>query len=393
MGTQIRTGAQIHPTSLGKYLGGTRISLLLFAWYIFIIGLCAMAAEDGRPQTYEWVQRFARDLGPRKTGRDRATPEDWQRAFAIVREKDRGTGWKTALAQWANVDPKTVWLRWRSNDTSVHRLGRPPLLSEAEESHLIEIANMGACASNSVTPAEFRGALHVVATATHTAPVGGSKGHLRRFYDRHPDFTHRRGERTLSTRALGMTRLGYALLMENLNAAGIRDIPARKCINVDEANVFVVHNKVYVVGPRSKVLKHLCAREADCTVHVSIVGAVTAEGWPFGKPIFIVAGKQVPPALAGARDDYLLITSPGGGQTKETWEACCTYWTSIAEGHEIFVFDGHGSHKDFMATEILAAKTIQACTLVPNSSQDDQVRMRLSGGRKCALNAMCSVAC
>ena len=126
--------------------------------------------------------------------------------------------------------------------------------------------------------------------------------------------------------------------------------------------------------PGSDILKHVSAREASVAVHISIVVAVRANGLPLGQPIFIVAGTKLPEGLASDSDDYYFVLSPGGGQTSETWEACCNYWTRILEGGEILVVDGHGSHKDFVAIEALVAKGISLCTLVPNVSEVDQVR-------------------
>ena len=108
-------------------------------------------------------------------------------------------------------------------------------------------------------------------------------------------------------------------------------------------------------------------------MHVSIVAAARANGLPYGKTIFITAGPKVPPALQGYRDDCFLIPSPGGGQTAEPWHQCCKCWASIAEGEEIFVVDGHGSHLDLLATEEMCAKGVEVCTLLPNVSDIDQV--------------------
>ena len=49
----------------------------------------------------------------------------------------------------------------------------------------------------------------------------------------------------------------------------------------------------------------------------SVDDTASAVAMPRGKPIFIVqAGNgKLPEGLAGESDDYLLIPSPGGGQT------------------------------------------------------------------------------
>jgi hypothetical protein len=128
-----------------------------------------------------------------------------------------------------------------------------------------------------------------------------------------------------------MTRFKHKVLMDNLRTAGIENTLARHCINIDESQVFQSHEKIVVVGPRSSVLKHVAAREADVSLHISIVAAVSAAGLPWGKPIFIIEGASVPAALAGYTEHCLFITSPGGGQTAETWDACCQYWAGLAE--------------------------------------------------------------
>lgn len=101
-----------------------------------------------------------------------------------------------------------------------------------------------------------------------------------------------------------MTRLNYKLLMDDLKRAGVERISPHKMVNVDEANVFTIHGKVYVMGPRSKVLRHACAHEADCSMHISIVAAARANGLPYDKPIIIMAAKNIPPAFGGLRDEY-----------------------------------------------------------------------------------------
>ena len=45
----------------------------------------------------------------------------------------------------------------------------------------------------------------------------------------------------------------------------------------------------------------------------------------------------------------------------------------MAEGHEIFVVDGHGSRLDFLANEAMHGKEVEVCILVPNASEKDQV--------------------
>ena len=339
-----------------------------------------MAAEDGRIATAAWARAFATSLGPPKREPEKPSSHEWEDAFKMVAEKDQSYGWITALAEWANVSQRTVSRRWRNHDTSIHHVGCPPLLEKDDEDALVQRAIDEAMARNAVSPPEFRDALKAVATVTHTSissgkcvTCGGSKGHLRGVKRRHPELRVRLAERTPSTRAVGMTRHLYAVCMDCLKRAGIERKSPYQVFNVDEANVYTVHGKVYVIAPGENIQKHLSARDAQLATHISIVVAVRANGLPFGKPIFIIAGTKVPESLAGDSDEYLLIHSPGGGQTAETWQQCAMYWASIAEGGEILVVDGHKSHLDFLAIEALTDKKISVVTLVPNASDIDQV--------------------
>ena len=130
--------------------------------------------------------------------------------------------------------------------SSIHRVGRTTIIAAEDEDHMVEIANACLLALNGVSPGEFRSALRVVATKSHLEdpiPQGGSKGHLCSVIRRHDNFTTRVAERTLSTRALGMIRFSYKMLMNNLLSTGVMRIPPHKTINVDEANVFQLHGK------------------------------------------------------------------------------------------------------------------------------------------------------
>ena len=181
---------------------------------------------------------------------------------------------------------RTFARRWEKHDTATHPVGAPTLHKEGAEDLLVQLATDQAIARNGCSPAEFRGALREVATQLQKVACGGSASHLRGVERRHRLFHPRIAERTTSTRALGMTRFRYAVLLANLDRAGIKNIPPRKAVNVDEANVFVSHGKVCVMAPGSATLKHLSARDADVSVHISIVVAVRADGLPYGKPIF-----------------------------------------------------------------------------------------------------------
>ena len=147
-------------------------------------------------------------------------------------------------------------------------------------------------------------------------------------------------------------------------------------INIDESDVQSKIKKVKVLGPRFSIVKRVAVPDSSVLMHISLVGAVRANGLPYGKPIYILSGAHVSADSVDDTYDYYVISTKSGGMEGYAWEACCEYWASIAQGGEIFLVDGHSSHEDFLANDKLADKGIAVVTFDPNCTHIYQVGAR-----------------
>ena len=174
-------------------------------------------------------------------------------------------------------------------------------------------------------------------------------------------------------RITGTSHAGVSEFYANLMLAGIEATPAHKIINIDEADAQSKKHTRRGIGPAWNVLKRLSVPRAASTTHVSFVVAGRADGLPYGKPIFVVAAASVTVNSVEDTDDYMVINTASGGMEGYAWAECCKYWASIAEGGEIFIFDGHSSHEDYEAIDILIKAGVHAVSLSPNCTHVMQV--------------------
>lgn len=134
-------------------------------------------------------------------------------------------------------------------------------------------------------------------------------------------------------------------------------------------------------------MKRISVRDMSSTSHVSIVVAVRANGLPYGKPIIIVKGAAVTASWVNDTEDYLVINTQSGGMEGYAWEQCCRYWATLAEGGEIFVVDGYGSHEDLLANNAMLEKHCEVVTFPPHVTdvlQVSDVRVERRG-RACEI--------
>ena len=192
---------------------------------------------------------------------------------------------------------------------------------------------------------------------------------------RNPDLTSRVAEVTEMTRILGPTRKGHDDMFDNLEAAGLRDAVPSMVINIDESDSQAKRSCERVIGPRYNIMKRLSVPDASVNMHISLVAAARANGLPYGKPIFILSGARISSDSVEDSDEYLVICTKSGGMEGYAWEECCNYWAGIAKGGEIFIIDGHSSHEDFLANEVMAKKGLKVVTLDPHCTHIYQVRV------------------
>ena len=312
-------------------------------------------------------------LGARKSRDCRIGEDDWKRVFDAVSSMKEPRGWVVAVSTWTGASTWTVSDRWKKHDTSIHQLGRPPYVPPALEASFGERIVERAIIGNGMKPREVRAGLRAIVAAECDTPAGGRKGHLRGFMHRHPKLTDRVAEVTKSTRILGPTRKGHDDMFDNLAAVGLADAVPSMVINIDESDSQAKRSHVRVIGPRYNIIKRISVPDGSVSMHISLVAATRANGLPYGKPIFILSGARVSADAVEDTDEYLVICTKSGGMEGYAWEECCTYWASIAKGGEIFIVDGHSSHEDYLANDVMAKKGLKVVTLDPHCTHIYQV--------------------
>lgn len=312
-------------------------------------------------------------LGPRKKQGAFVGEDDWRRVFNAITDMKVPRGWESAVSTWTGASTWTVSNRWKLHDTSVHRRGRPPLLPSNLETAFAQRIVDRSFIGNGMKPRELRVTLRNIARQSGGENVGGSRGHYRCFKHRHPDLRDRVAEATKATRLLGPTRAGGQLFYDNYERVGGRTAPPGIVYNVDEADAQAFDAHPHVVGPSYHIMKRIAVPDPSTSTHISLAAVGSAEGLPLGKPIFILAGASVSSNSVEDTEDYLVIATKSGGMEGFAWEQCCKYWASLAKSGDIFIVDGHSSHEDFLANEIMADKGINVVTLDPNCTHIYQV--------------------
>ena len=312
-------------------------------------------------------------LGPRKKTGVHMDEGDWVSVFNAITDMKAPRGWESAVSTWTGVSTWTVKDRWIHHDTAAHHIGRPPCLppelENAFEQRIIDRSFVG----NAMKTREFRTTLRKIVHTASGVDGGGSRGHARRFLHRHPNLSKRVAEATKASRLLGPTRAGGERFYDNCESVGIRETPPGRIFNMDESDVQAVDKHPHVIGPRYQVMKRLAVLESCTSTHISMLAAGAADGLPLGKPIFILAGADISANSVEDTDDYLVICTKSGGMEGYAWEACCKYWATIARSGDIFIIDGHTSHDDFLANEVLVNKGIHVVSLDPNCTHIYQV--------------------
>lgn len=175
------------------------------------------------------------------------------------------------MAKWARLSDWTVRERWKTEDTSQHRVGHPPLLPKAVETALAGRLIDQAVLRNGVPFQMFSAAARSIAKKLHLPQLGGTRGHRSHFLDRNPEIRRRMGEQTQAARAVGLKRAEHAHYCDNLKSVGIQDKPPGMVCNLDETNVGMTHRHGPVFGPSSNVLKRVSVQAALSGKHASML--------------------------------------------------------------------------------------------------------------------------
>lgn len=96
--------------------------------------------------------------------------------------------------------------------------------------------------------------------------------------------------------------------------------------------------------------------------------SVRADGTPFGEPILIFKGVNAQAKFIQGWPGAHLLMTDSGGMEGHGWAACAAVWADIAEGGEVFIVDGHQSHLDLTALDILRAHHVNVITLPPHTT-------------------------
>lgn len=279
-----------------------------------------------------------------------------------------------------NIPRRTLRNHLDSGSTC-KRLGRPPVLTDAQEDELVRRIGRLCDVGMPLTPKILRKNVYAfVKEAAIKHPfsirkeIAGKKW-MKLFFARHPDIAKRRAQKLNLARAQKLNRAVvhdyFEKLRKVLTEKGFKGKPSQ-IYNMDEKGCqLTLHHQQSVLANRGTKRVHIVAPEHGENVSIVACGNALGQSIP---PLIIMKGQRIKPEwYYNLPPESKILMTKKGSMTVDAFIEWIDHFSRFkSPGPCLLVFDGASSHLDIRIVEAADRQGITLFCLPSNTTHELQ---------------------